>query len=54
MEKKLYVKPLIEVIKIGKPQLLSGSGVRGASSPDQLFEDMDYGGVDIPGTIIPQ
>ena len=53
MEKKLYVKPLIEVIKINKPQLLSGSGVRGASS-NPLFEDMDYGGVDVPGTIIPQ
>ena len=57
MEKKQYVTPQIEVVKIEKPQLLSGSGVRGASapnSPSSLFEDIDYGGVDVPGTIIPQ
>ena len=57
MEKKQYVTPQIEVVKIEKPQLLSGSGVRGASassSPSSLFDDMGYGGMDGTGTVIPQ
>jgi len=50
MEKKLYMKPLMEVVLIGKPQLLAGSGVE---SNDDVY-DIDYGGTDITGTIIPQ
>ena len=50
MEKKLYVMPLIEVVKIEKPQLLSGSGV---SSDDEVY-DIDYGGTDTEGIIAPQ
>ena len=51
MEKKLYMKPQMEVIKIGNgPQLLAGSGVQSES------EDFDigFGGLDEEGIVIPQ
>ena len=48
MEKELYMKPLMEVVLIGKPQLLSGSGVE---SDDEY--DIDYGGTDTSGTMDP-
>ena len=35
MEKKLYMKPLMEVVLIGKPQLLAGSGVE---SDDDVYD----------------
>ena len=50
MEKKLYVMPLIEVVRMEKPQLLSGSGV---SSDDEVF-DIVFGGTDTEGIIVPQ
>lgn len=50
MEKKQYMKPLMEVVLIGKPQLLAGSGVE---SDDDVY-DIDYGGTDTGGTMNPQ
>ena len=49
MEKKLYMKPEIEAVRIGVMQLLSGSGVK---SDDDYY--IDYGGTDGDGSIDPQ
>lgn len=50
MEKKLYMKPQLEAVRIGAMQLLSGSGVE---SDDDVY-DIDYGGTDGDGNIDPQ
>ena len=53
MEKKLYMKPQMEVIKIGNgPQLLAGSGVQ-SEDPNALF-NIGFGGLDEEGIVIPE
>ena len=53
MEKKVYMKPQMEVIVLSRrPQLLAGSGVKAADATGVF--DMGFGGTDVPGVVIPQ
>mgnify|MGYP006988994234 CR=1 FL=1 len=51
MEKKKYVKPLMEAIETVLPfQLLAGSGMQSVSEDFKI----DFGGIDEEGIVIPQ
>lgn len=51
--KKTYIAPTFTLLSIAPASIVCVSGVRGWSDDIDDFEDIDYGGIDIDGTIDP-